>query len=163
MFDFFKTMENFENSVIAQECISPETPKYLDLRRDALSDFEQKFNELVSNYDEVANTDTTERLKIDNDVSELFNRISNNNKKSEEELTKLEKEVERLDKELEQNVEKIEEQKKIIARNKSISDVQAQKLEDSVEKGRDVQQWYNILIGLIVIFIAIQCFVLFKL
>ena len=111
----------------------------------------------------MANNDPSKRLEVDNSVSELFNRISNNNKKSEEELDKLEKEVERLDKELEQNVDKIEEQKKIIARNKSVSDVQAQKLEDSVEKGRDVQQWYNILIVLIVVFIAIQCFVLFKL
>lgn len=172
MFEFFKTMENFENAINNPEvpvgntpetCVSPEEPNYLDLRSEAQNKFEMEFNELITNYDDVANEDESKRLEVDENITMLFNRVSNNNKKSEKELERLEKSIDKLDKELDQNVSKIEEQKSIISRNKSISEMQNQRLENSAEKSKDIQKWYIILLGLIILFIAIQSFVLFKL
>jgi vacuolar-type H+-ATPase subunit I/STV1 len=172
MFEFFKTMENFENAinnpnVVIQNnpetCVSPEEPNYLDLRNKAKNQFEVFFNDLIQDYDEIANEDETKRLEIDNNIGELFNRVSNNNKKSEQELNKLETQIDRLDKELDKNVSKIEEQKSIISRNKSVSEMQNKRLENSSDKSKDIQKWYVILLSFIVLFIALQSFVLFKL
>jgi len=170
MFEFFSTMENFANAVNnpdassnnPQECISPEQPKYLENRKEALDQFEKKFNELMEDPD-YNDLDDIGKASIDDEINQLFNKINNNNKKSSQELQKIEKEIQNLDTELDRNVNKIEQQKKIINRNKLTSDVQSQKLDNSVEKSKDIQKWYIILLSIIVIFIGIQSFVLFKL
>jgi hypothetical protein len=172
MFEFFKTMENFENAINnpqvkidnnPETCVSPEEPKYLDLRLETINNYETEFNGLINDYNETNNTDDSARLTKDLTIAELFNKIQNNNKRSDEELNKLENQISKLDKELDKNVNKIEEQKKIISRNKSVSELQNQRLGNSSEKSKDIQKWYIILIVLIVLFIAIQSFVLFKL
>ena len=83
MFEFFKTMENFENAInnpqvsqgnTPETCVSPDEPKYLDLRTEAQNNIETQFNELITNYDEVANEDEGKRLEVDTDITELFKR-----------------------------------------------------------------------------------------
>lgn len=171
MFEFFKTMENFENSVnpevktdnSPEACVSPDEPNYIELRSAALNNFDCQFNELIDNYDETLNNNDERRMRKDENIGILFNKIKNNNKRSDQELRKLENHIKRLDKELNNNVNKIEEQKKIISRNKNISDLQNQKLENSTEKSSDIKKWYVILLALIILFIGIQSFLLFKL
>ena len=59
MFEFFKTMENFENAinnpnVVIQNnpetCVSPEEPNYLDLRNKARADKNYKEADNIRNY-----------------------------------------------------------------------------------------------------------------
>ena len=76
MFEFFKTMENFENSVnpevktdnSPEACVSPDEPNYIELRSAALNNFDCQFNELIDNYDETLNNNDERRMRKDENL-----------------------------------------------------------------------------------------------